>query len=202
MGNIRTSVLVLFFLIVSGTFAYPEPFSRHDVYSQVKDLGHQLNLEPYEIDYLTAKLHEAAINSELARLLTEKPVQGVFVFSAVEGGVIFKFMKGKGFISFAEGGAGLPLWVECRSAGAMIGGSHMLGVGLIMGTISEYEVGGTYEGNVGGATFATESTPTGTAFWKTDGYPHQSRPLVYMVYMARGVSVGAGNARLTLIPGW
>lgn len=203
MKNVALLCVLFFFLaLFPGQYAYGQSFVKAEIYDELADLGRRLKLHSSEIDQLTATLHEASFDPAFIKLFNEKPVRAMFVFSAAEGGVIFKFMSGKGMTAFADGRPKAPIWVDCRSVGAMIGGSHMLGVGLIMSASPDSEIGGTYEGNVGGATFATESTPTGAAFWKMGGFSGRDRPVVYLVYTARGVSLGAGNARLTLTTAW
>lgn len=192
----------LLFALFPDSHAHGQSYVKAEIYDELSDLGHRIGLHGSEIDALTARLNEASFDPAFVKLFNEKPVRAIFVFSAAEGGVIFKFMSGKGLTAFADGRPKAPIWVDCRSVGALIGGSHRLGVGLVMSASPNSEIGGTYEGSVSGATFATESTPTGAAFWKMGGFSGDERPVVYLVYTARGLSFGAGNERLTLTTGW
>lgn len=128
----------------------------------------------------------------------KKPVKGMFVYSAGEGGFIVKFMNGDGYASFAGSKVGGKIHVKAWSAGAQVGGSASWGVGLIMGLKRVSHFGGEYQGTVKGAT-AGDAASRGAVVLRKDG---ERAHEVALITVGRGLSAGVGGAKLTITPDW
>lgn len=128
----------------------------------------------------------------------KKPLRGIFVYSAGEGGFIVKFMNGDGYASFAGGKQAGKVHLKAWSAGAQVGGSASWGVGLIMGLRRKSHFGGDYKGSVKGAT-AGDAASRGAVLLRKEGKRAHD---VALITVGRGLSAGVGGAKMTITPDW
>jgi len=140
-------------------------------------------------------------SSEFKEGVKDKPVSAVFVYRAGEGGVIVKFLKGDGKISFAGGRQKGTIYIKAVSAGAQIGGSAVWGVGLVMGLKKADYFGGDYTGKATHATAGDESAPGGQ-FLSLDTEEEEKKHDILLLFSGRGLSAGVGGETLSITPDW
>ncbi len=144
-------------------------------------------------------LMEVVIARKWFKAKTKKrPVGGVFVYYAGEGGFIVKFMNGDGHASFKGGKQQGKVHLKAWSAGAQVGGSASWGVGLVLGLKKVEHFGGEYSGSVKGATAGDAATRGAVVLRKGGKRTHE----LALITVGRGLSAGVGGAKLTITPDW
>jgi len=134
--------------------------------------------------------------------VTRRPVMAVFVYRAGEGGLLVKFMKGEGLITFRSGRKAANIDLKSWSAGAQAGGSAVWGVGLVMGLKHPNHFGGDYRGKVQTATAGDKTAQSGTLLSLDDDNQGRKAHDILLIMAAAGLSAGVGGAKMTITPGW
>jgi len=133
----------------------------------------------------------------------EKPVKGVFLFKAGEGGLVLKRLKGEGLARFLGLDDEVAVSLKSWSGGVAVGGSKIWGVGLIMGLKERSHFGGSYKGAVKQATAGKEHAHLGIllSLTKEDAEKGRAHDL-FLVTAGTGLSVGASGAKMKVVPEW
>ncbi len=150
---------------------------------------------------LMSALERGLSSADFKETVKEKPVNAVFVYRAGEGGVIVKFLKGDGKISFAGGRQKGTIYIKAVSAGAQIGGSAVWGVGLVMGLNKAEHFGGDYTGKATHATAGDDSAPGGQVL-SLDTEEDEKKHDILLLFSGRGLSAGVGGETLSITPDW
>lgn len=134
-----------------------------------------------------------------AKLASRKPVRAVFVYNAGEGGFVVKFMKGSGLIRFMDRPKPVDLYINSWSAGAMIGGSAVWGIGLVMGLKDVRHFGGDYSGAMQNATAADSGVRNALVLSLSSESDSAKSHDVCMVFASRGLSAGVGGGHVSIV---
>ena len=127
---------------------------------------------------------------------------GVFVYRGTEAGLLLKFMRGYGLVSFKGGRQAAKIRIKGKSFGAQVGGSAEWGVGLVMGLNDTSLFGGDYTGSTKRATAADETVNYGELL--TPSYDAGSKDIhhIFLVITGRGLSAGVARSELTITTSW
>jgi hypothetical protein len=196
MRHLLNIILIITFFPASG---FAGGFTQGAIESEAKALMNKMQI-PRDVAYtLKSKLRAALEEPILSHAVQSKGVDAVMVYRSGEGGMVVKFMKGEGLVSFNGGRKAVPIFFKSWSIGAMIGGSAQWGIGLITGLANEGDFGGNYQGAVKSAT-AVEFTTAGMVILTHAG--SKSEHSIYLISSGRGLSAGVGNEIMTIIPDW
>jgi len=172
-------------------------YSEAEVEALVQSLGEQHSLSKEKLLTLTRSVSTHLSSPELQKVIAAKPIRAVFVYNAGEGGLVVKFMSGKGLATIRGGHSAAKISLKSVSAGAQIGGSAMWGVGLMMGLKKESDFGGDYTGEMKGAT-AAELTAGRPLVLTREHMPQE----LWVFTTGRGLSAGVSGVKLTVVPEW
>jgi hypothetical protein len=150
---------------------------------------------------LMIALEPALARLEIANTIKSGGVKGLFVFNAVEAGVVVKYMQGDGRVSFKEGRQGGPIHLRTWSAGVQVGGSALWGIGLVADLDGETGFGGEYRGVVMGAT-AADTTTRRPIQMRKHAPAEKAGHRLFMTISGRGLSADAGFSKMTISPTW
>jgi len=172
-----------------------------EIKSTARKLAKKLEMPDGTRDRLM-ELFDAELKSKGFKKTTKKsPVKAVFLYRVAEGGFVVKFLKGRGLISFKGGKQAGRIQIKSWSVGAQAGGSTQWGVGMALGLKKQADFGGTYEGNVEGATAAVSTTGKGNLLTLVGrGATDRAHDLYLVVVSAKGLSAGVASARLQIKP--
>ena len=191
-------------MILTGFFfataAVAGQYSEQEIFAQISSLASKRQCPPEKTRQMIDGLKASFRDSWFQAQVKKQPVRGVFVYNAGGGGLVVKFMKGEGLVSFKNGRQAAKIYVQGWSGGAVIGGSMEWAVGLVMGLSSEADFGGDYVGNLRQATAGDQTAASGI-FLESQKQAPVSHAL-YIVTASRGLSAEAGQIRLQITPGW
>jgi len=204
-----SSALAALLLIAAAAVAQEEKgkpkgkaqYSAGDIKRVVRKLAKAMEIDNSKKADLMSALERGLDGKDFKDAVKDKPVRAVFVYRAGEGGVIVKFLKGDGKITFAGGKQEGTIYLKAVSAGAQVGGSAVWGVGLVMGLKKAEDFGGDYTGRATHATAGDDSAPGGqflTLDSEDDGKKHD----VLLLFSGRGLSAGVGGETLSITPDW
>ncbi|MBM4355419.1 MAG: hypothetical protein FJ109_16805 [Deltaproteobacteria bacterium] len=176
-------------------------YSAAEIKAEARRLAKALEIDSHKKADLMTALDRGLKSADFKDAVKEKPVGAVFVYRAGEGGVIVKFLKGDGKISFAGGRQKGTIYLKAISAGAQIGGSAVWGVGLVMGLKKAEDFGGDYTGKATHATAGDDSAPGGRRL-TLDTEEEEKKHDVLLLFSGRGLSAGVGGETLSLTPDW
>ncbi|MGI5863526.1 MAG: hypothetical protein ACOX6T_15930 [Myxococcales bacterium] len=182
--------------------AAPTPgYTEEEIVTLVRSLGKKQSIPADKLSDLVSGLRKSLETADFARHVKKYPVRGVLVFEGGEGGLLVKFMKASGLLSFKGGRQAAEVSLRTWSAGAQAGGSALWGVALVMGLNSEAHFGGDYSGKLITATAGDETTNRALLLSLKDGKGKRAHDL-WVVTAGRGLSAGAGGAKMTISPRW
>lgn len=200
----RNYIILFIFLSIGAssfpTFIHAANYSKDEIIKIAENLGKKKNLPEDKLTLLIEGLKKNLIKSWFTKLEKNRPVKGVFVYHAGEGGFIVKYMKGDGLISFKEGKQAATIHIDSWSAGALIGGSTVWGVGLVMGLKNISHFGGEYGGLVQSA-IATDNSATNASVFGLTEEGEKSHDIC-LIFSGSGLSAGVGGGKLTITPDW
>jgi hypothetical protein len=180
--------------------AVTEGWGPSRILKETEKLAEELGM-PWEkqADLLT-QVRTAVEDPWFAGIRKESPIYGLFVFSAGEGGLLVKFMKGEGKI-VALGGRRGKIKFKSWSVGALAGGASQWGVGLVLGLVDFEIFGGKYKGGVKYATAGNNETKARNVLSFDTAKPAEEHE-VYLISAASGLSAGAGKAKMEIAVKW
>jgi len=194
--KIKNRVVFPVFLFLAVTLALAGSYKPSEIVPEVKSLAQKMEWAPDKTAELVQKVEAALKSEELKGELEKSPVKAVMVYSSAEGGLVVKFMKGQGLISFKGGRQQATIYLKSVSAGAIVGGGAQWAAGLVLGLNSEEDFGGDYRGVTKSA--AAGDTIKSDGIFLEGGKEHK----IFLVSTVRGVSAEAGKTKLTITRGW
>lgn len=192
------SVLLAAALALAPGWALAASFSPAQAAAEAARLGRLVDM-PLDVSAeLTGQLQRGLRDPWLAAKVKSASIIGVFVYSAAEGGIVVKYMRGQGLASFKGRPGETQIFLRSWKAGAMIGGSATWGLGLVLGLDQPSNFGGDYTGTTRQATAVEENAPSLSLLssQKADGHE------LVIVSAGKGLSADIGGERLTITPAW
>lgn len=190
--------------LVFGGFgtAGAKPYTSGEIVALTKKLAKKRRMSGEHVATLLMKLRKTFKTPWFKKTVKALPVMGVFVYRAGEGGLIVKFMKGDGYLSFSGGKQAGQIYMKSVSVGAQIGGSARWGVGLVMGLKKPDHFGGRYSGKVVRALAVHTATAGGLLLTGDNHQGTANEHKIYMISTGRGLSASAGVTKITFTRGW
>lgn len=199
----KRSILFLCILVLTviclPSSVLADGYTKSEIKMEAKALIEKLEISKDVVYRLTGKLDTTLEDPIVNDAIDSKGANALFVYRSGEGGVVVKFMKGDGLISFKTGIKAGSISLKSWSAGALIGGSAQWGIGIVLGLANQSEFGGDYKGTVKGAT-AAETTTAGFLVLTHDS--GKSKQEIVLITSGRGLSAGVGGEKMTIIPNW
>lgn len=124
------------------------------------------------------------------------PISGVFAYHAGEGGVIVKVIRGKGLLRYYGEDTDHPLLIKSLTAGAQLGGSSEMGVGVVLGPNASKTFGGDYKMTELAATAGSASASSAELRRKGGGTGSER---VVLVGTSTGLQGTAAGGKLQII---
>ena len=174
-----------------------EAYTDPEIVDTASELIHRFGLSELKRVELVDALRVTLNRPHFKRARGTKQVTGVFVYTLGEGGLLVKFLGGKGLVAFKGQPTDGRLSFRSTSIGALIGGSRERGIGLIMGLEDEEDLGGIYVGTVAGAIGVTEGTML-TRMRRGGAATPETRHELVFIGRSEGLSANYGRARLTI----
>ena len=195
-----TILLALPVLLAAASDGYAgklEAFSDKEVHAAADSLAREFKMPDIKRVEVLERLREILAHDGFKRARGNGAVRGIVAYTIGEGGLVVKFLSGRGLVAF-KGRKDRPrLSFKSTSVGAQIGGSKEWGVGLIMDLSDASHLGGTYTGSVKGAIAATTGKMVSRLERSKPPSPEMGHEL-WLIGTAEGLSANFGTTRLTI----
>ncbi len=130
-----------------------------------------------------------------------RAVHGVFAYTLKEGGLVVKWIKGRGKAAFKGAPEAIDIVLKATSFGAQVGGSKQWGVGLIVGLKRKRAFGGDYKGKMRQAT-ALSAGQAVTDLRRVGLRVEEDHHRVLLFALTKGLSASTGNTELRISVDW
>ncbi len=199
--NKYMAMLLLLLLSLPSMAAAAAGYTMAEIRDTARAMAREQKIPADKLTDLMIVLEPTLSRLEIANTIKSGGVRGLFVFNAVEAGMVVKYMQGEGRISFKEGRQGGPIHLRTWSAGIQFGGSALWGIGLVADLEDETGFGGEYRGVVMSATAADSTTRRPTQLRK-HAPAEKAGHRIFVTVAARGLSADAGFSKMTISPTW
>ena len=172
-----------------------EAFNNDEVLATYEDMAARLKMPGTVRVLLAERLKGVLANPDFEP--KRDGIQGVLVYSGIEGGLVVKISSGDGLVGFKNRPA-RRVTLKSTSIGAQVGGSQEWGIGLILGLSRAGYFGGEYVGSSAGATLITASA-TVQKLRPARPSSNAAKHRIYAIGRATGASADAGGVRMTIV---
>jgi hypothetical protein len=194
-------ILMSLLLVLPASALAQSGFSMAEIRDTARSLAREQKIPADKLTDLMIALEPTLARLEIGNTIRSGGVSGVFVFNAIEAGVVVKYMQGDGRVSFREGRRSAPIHLRTWSAGVQVGGSALWGVGLVADLQGEAGFGGEYRGVVMSAT-AADSTTRRPIQLRKHAPAEKAGHRIFVTIAGRGLSADAGISKMTISPTW
>lgn len=137
--------------------------STEEVKETARGLMISMELGSRDKEVLSARLDGFLAKQGIQELAEERGITAVAVFTAGEGGFLYKSAEGIGQATFFGGGEAIPFKVEGHKVGAVIGGGTSHGIALTFGLVDQRRFAGEYSASGLKATIGGKGVTSGIA---------------------------------------
>jgi len=193
-------LILMLVLAVPGWVQAGGGLDNQDILDRIQSLSQRKEMPADKVFKLTRDIETLFEDPEFGQMRERTPVTGVMVYRIGGGGLLVKFIKGDGLVSFQ--GQALPKEFDVQSwqFGAHAGGGVVWAAALVMGLRDPAYFGGEYSGQGSSAT-AIDTTTGEHPLLRLVNPPSEAQAHnLLLIRAAMGLSADAGGFKLNITP--